>query len=62
LNTKAIEKYLERCSLAKQMKLEQELIEMQKLGGCVLSSGHSSVTKGKAPSFMRRGQYQQHPS
>ena len=37
LNTKAIEKYLERCNYAKQLRLEQELIEIQKLGGYSLA-------------------------
>jgi hypothetical protein len=50
---KAIEKYLERCNYAKQLKLEQELLEAQKLGGGN-KNNPLKATKGKAPSFMRK--------
>ena len=44
LNTKAIEKYLERCNYAKQLKLEQELLELHKLGGHFLNGRSVDVS------------------
>ncbi|CDW72596.1 UNKNOWN [Stylonychia lemnae] len=50
LNTKAIEKFLERCNYAKQLKYEQELKEEQRFG-----SGRkwkNCITVPKAPNFV----------
>jgi hypothetical protein len=51
LNTKAIERFLERCNYAKQLKMEKELLEEKKFGSG--AKWKKSLTKPKAPSFMK---------
>lgn len=68
LNTKAIEKYLERCNYAKQLKLEQELIEYQKLGGHPITGRRKGSISPPKPGVKgakqpgARGKQQQQPN